>query len=72
MEEALRFCGERYPLQDIVLAAQLQLVPFYQGFGFAVTSEPYDDFEVQHVEMRMPERRSLKPVRPRSSAPAEA
>jgi ElaA protein len=54
MEEALCFCGEHYPLQDIVLAAQLQLVPFYQSFGFAVTSEPYDDFEVRHVEMRMP------------------
>src|SRR5437899_3217408 len=27
MEEALRFCGNRYPAQDIVLAAQLNLVP---------------------------------------------
>jgi ElaA protein len=50
--EALRFCGEHYPLQDIVLAAQLLLVPFYQSFGFAVTSEPYDDFGVMHVEMK--------------------
>jgi ElaA protein len=54
MEEALRFCGEQYPAQDIVLAAQLTLVPFYEGFGFAVTSEPYDDFGVAHVKMAKP------------------
>jgi ElaA protein len=53
VEEALRFCGEHYPLQDIALAAQLQLVPFYQSFGFAVTSEPYDDFGVMHVNMKI-------------------
>src|SRR3984893_7338448 len=53
MEETLRFCGERYPAQDIILAAQLNLVSFYESFGFAVTSKPYDDFAVRHVEMRM-------------------
>ena len=53
MAEALRFCGERYPAQDIVLAAQLSLVPFYEGFGFAVTSEPYDDFGVRHATMSL-------------------
>ena len=53
MDEGLRFCGESYPAQDIVLAAQLKLVPFYNSFGFAVISEPYDDFGVMHVEMRM-------------------
>jgi ElaA protein len=56
MEEGLRFCGESYPAQDIVLAAQLNLVPFYSSFGFAVISEPYDDCGVMHVEMRMPPR----------------
>jgi ElaA protein len=53
MEEGLRFCRERYPAQDIILAAQLNLVPFYSSFGFAVISEPYDDFGVMHVEMSM-------------------
>jgi ElaA protein len=52
MEEGLRFCRERYPAQNIILAAQLNLVPFYSSFGFAVISEPYDDFGVMHVEMR--------------------
>jgi ElaA protein len=53
MEEGLRFCREHYPAQDIILAAQLNLAPFYSSFGFAVISEPYDDFGVMHVEMRM-------------------
>jgi ElaA protein len=53
MEEGLRVCTERYPAQDIILAAQLNLVPFYSSFGFAVISEPYDDFGVMHVEMRV-------------------
>ena len=53
IDEALRFCRERYPVQDVVLAAQLNLVPFYERFGFAVTSEPYDDFGIGHVEMSL-------------------
>ena len=53
MEEALQLCREHYPAQDIVLAAQLYLVPFYESFGFAVISEPYDDFGVPHVEMSL-------------------
>jgi ElaA protein len=53
MEEALRFCRELGPHQPLVLAAQLELVPFYQSFGFAVLSEPYDDFGVLHVEMSL-------------------
>jgi ElaA protein len=50
--EALRFCRNHFPSQQIVLAAQLELVTFYRRFGFAATSEPYDDFGVMHVEMR--------------------
>ena len=53
MEEALSFCRKRYPAQDIVLAAQLELASFYESFDFAVISEPYDDFGVMHVEMSL-------------------
>jgi ElaA protein len=53
MEEVLSFCRERYPAQDIVLAAQLDLASFYESFDFAVISEPYDDFGVMHVEMSL-------------------
>jgi len=52
MSEALRRCREDYPQCDIALGAQAHLIPFYASLGFAVVSEPYDDFGVQHVEMR--------------------
>jgi ElaA protein len=51
MRKALILCCERFPLQAIALGAQVPLVPFYESFGFATTSEPYDDFGVAHVEM---------------------
>jgi ElaA protein len=51
IEEALGFCREHYAAQEIVLAAQLDIAPFYASFGFAVASEPYDDFGVRHVDM---------------------
>jgi ElaA protein len=53
IEEALGFCRERDAAQDIVLAAQLPLASFYESFGFVVTGEPYDDFGVTHVEMKL-------------------
>ena len=51
MEKALTLCRERFPLQALALGAQVPLVPFYESFGFAAISEPYDDFGVAHVEM---------------------
>jgi ElaA protein len=51
MEKALTLCRERFPPQAIALGAQVPLAPFYEGFGFAITSKPYDDFGVAHVEM---------------------
>ena len=53
MEKALILSRERFPLQAIALGAQVPLVPFYESFGFAATSEPYDDFGVAHVEMML-------------------
>jgi ElaA protein len=53
MKRALGLCRDKYPGRLIVLRAQRHLVPFYQSFGFAVTSEPFDDFGVTHVEMTM-------------------
>jgi ElaA protein len=51
MEKALILCRERFPLRAVALGAQVPLVPFYERFGFAATSEPYDDFGISHVEM---------------------
>jgi ElaA protein len=58
MDRALRLCRDDYPDQPLVLRAQLHLVPFYRSFGFRVTSEPFDDFGVTHVEMKLPSRRA--------------
>jgi ElaA protein len=53
MSEALRLHHEYFPACAIALAAQTHLASFYQRFGFETTGEPYDEFGVQHVEMRM-------------------
>jgi ElaA protein len=53
MDQALLLCRDDYPDRPMVLRAQRHLVPFYQSFGFAVTSEPFDDFGVTHVEMML-------------------
>ena len=54
IREALSFCREHYPVQPIMLGAQLYLAGFYKGFGFAPISEPYDDFGVTHILMSVP------------------
>jgi ElaA protein len=56
VEEALQLNVEHYPACDIALGAQAHLVPFYREFGFEPTGEPYDDFGISHVEMRMQRR----------------
>ena len=54
MAEALAFCREHHPGQAVALSAQLELVPFYQSYGFAAIGDPYDDFGIPHTEMRLP------------------
>lgn len=53
MDRALLLCRGNYPARPLVLRAQQHLVPFYHSFGFAVTSEPFDDFGIAHVEMAL-------------------
>jgi ElaA protein len=53
MDEALLFCREHYPRQPVALAAQAPLVPFYRGYGFEPTGEPFDDFGLTHVDMEL-------------------
>jgi ElaA protein len=53
MQDALRLHRQQYPEYDVALGAQAHLVPFYQGFGFATTSEPYDEFGVTHIDMTL-------------------
>ena len=54
MAEALAFCREHHRGQMVALSAQLDLMPFYESYGFAAIGDPYDDFGIPHTEMRMP------------------
>jgi ElaA protein len=51
MEEALRCAAQLHPDRAIRISAQLYLQRFYEGFGFRVTSAPYDEDGIPHVEM---------------------
>ena len=54
MDETLLFCRAHYPGQPVVLTAQAHLVPFYRGYGFEPAGEPFNDFGVAHIDMRLP------------------
>ena len=51
MAEALGRCRQDFTDCTITLSAQTYLTPFYETFGFRVTSPPYDDYGVPHVDM---------------------
>lgn len=52
--EALRFAAEIHPGSEVEIGAQTYLAPFYESFGFAVTTSPYDDFGIPHIDMVRP------------------
>lgn len=52
--EALRLAGDLYPGCEIQIGAQTYLAPFYESFGFAATTSPYDDFGIPHIDMVKP------------------
>jgi ElaA protein len=56
MEAALQRAAEVYPHRDVALSAQTYLAPFYQSFGFVISSTPYDDYGVPHIDMIGPAR----------------
>ena len=41
----------QYPSVNIKISAQLHLENFYKSLGFSVTSEPYDEDGIPHIEM---------------------
>ena len=53
MREALARCGHDYPDCAVTLSGQTYLAPFYESLGFAVTSAPYDDYGLSHVDMKL-------------------
>ena len=52
LEAAMDIARERLGAASAYLEAQVQAVGFYEGSGFAVTSEPFDDAGIMHVRMR--------------------
>ncbi|PWC85885.1 acyltransferase [Azospirillum sp. TSH100] len=51
--ESLAVLAERWPDRDVVIGAQLYLERFYGGFGLVRDTEPYDDFGIPHIDMRL-------------------
>lgn len=54
MKCALSLCTEQHPSSGVRISAQLYLEPFYQSFGFASCSAPYDEDGIPHIEMLKP------------------
>jgi ElaA protein len=42
---------ELWPGERLRIGAQMYLKAFYEGFGFAQSSEPYDEDGILHIEM---------------------
>lgn len=63
LREALAEAARRHPGRPLFLSAQRRQVPFYSRLGFAVTSEPYDDGGIEHLDM-------LRPPGPAESGPS--
>lgn len=54
LAQGIAYAQRQYPGQGIRIGAQRYLERFYAGFGFATTSEPYDEDGIMHVEMLLP------------------
>jgi ElaA protein len=53
MMEALARRRRDYADCTVTLSGQTYLAPFYETLGFAVTSDPYDDYGLSHVNMML-------------------
>lgn len=51
LKEALRFTREELKQSQVRIEAQSYLQRFYESLGFVVTSEPFDDEGIEHIEM---------------------
>ena len=45
-------------IQTVLLSAQVQAIGFYQRAGFVVSSQPYQDAGIAHVDMQLVTQRS--------------
>jgi ElaA protein len=53
MMEALARCRRDFADYAVALTGQTYLAPFYESLGFVVTSAPYDDYGLSHVDMKL-------------------
>lgn len=51
MQKALEECAKRWPNSGVRISAQEYLVKFYEDLGFKVSSEPYLEDDIPHVQM---------------------
>ena len=51
LEQGIRRALQQHPGHAIRIGAQQYLERFYQGFGFATVSAPYDEDGIMHVDM---------------------
>ncbi len=51
MERALQHMRLRFPGHAVRISAQLYLQEFYKSFGFRVTSPPYHEDGIPHIDM---------------------
>ena len=53
MIKAIEFTNEEMQAPAIKVSAQSHLQAFYQSLGFAITSEPYDEDGIEHIDMKL-------------------
>lgn len=54
IHQSLRFAAERAPGCDVIIAAQAELRSYYEGYGFRVCGDSFDDAGVPHLPMLLP------------------
>jgi len=52
MQEAIAACQRLWPGQAIDINAQAHLQGFYASLGFVVSSAPYDEDGISHIDMK--------------------
>jgi ElaA protein len=51
LARGIEYAERQHPGHRIRIGAQQYLEKFYQGFGFATISEPYDEDGIKHIDM---------------------
>jgi len=53
MKEGIRVARDVLGKKEIYIEAQTYAIPFYEGVGFRVTSEPFLEDGIPHVQMML-------------------